>query len=184
MDIAADVRSGAAVVATGDRTRSTVYHRATFESFYERDYHAVVGLLTALTGNRSTAEDLAQDAFLATHRRWHHISCYDNPEAWVRRVATNLAISRFRRAAAEARALLRMRGERPVVESARNEFWDAVRGLPSHQAQVIALYYYEDRPVSDIAQILGRAEGTVRAQLHHARQSLAGRLQLNDGGES
>jgi RNA polymerase sigma-70 factor (ECF subfamily) len=42
---------------------------------------------------------------------------------------------------------------------------------------VIALRYVADAPVAEIAQTLGMAEGTVKAQLHRARQALAARLE-------
>lgn len=46
-----------------------------------------------------------------------------------------------------------------------------------------ALYYFEDRPVSEVAEILGCAEGTVRAHLHQGRRALKGRLGLPIGQE-
>jgi RNA polymerase sigma-70 factor, ECF subfamily len=57
------------------------------------------------------------------------------------------------------------------------EVWRAVRALPRRQAQVVALRYVVDAPVAEIAQTLGMAEGTVKAQLHRARQTLATRLE-------
>lgn len=51
----------------------------------------------ALTGNVSDAQDIAQEAFARAWQRWDSVRGYDCPEAWVRRVATNLATSRFRR---------------------------------------------------------------------------------------
>ena len=53
------------------------------------------------------------------------------------------------------------------------EVWQAVRSLPPSQAQVIALHYYEDYSVDQIATALGRAPGTIKAQLHHGRRKLA-----------
>ena len=53
------------------------------------------------------------------------------------------------------------------------EVWQAVRTLPPLQAQVIALHYYEDYSIVQIAAALGRAPGTIKAQLHHARRRLA-----------
>ena len=50
-----------------------------FEIFYRREYVGVVALAYALSGNRHAAEDLAQDGFLAAHRRWDEISRYDQP---------------------------------------------------------------------------------------------------------
>jgi RNA polymerase sigma-70 factor (ECF subfamily) len=51
-----------------------------------------------------------------------------------------------------------------------------VRALPRGQAQVIALRYVVDATVAEIAETLGLAEGTVKAQLHRGRQALAARL--------
>jgi DNA-directed RNA polymerase specialized sigma24 family protein len=45
--------------------------------------------------------------------------------------------------------------------------------LPPLQAQVIALHYYEDYSVAQVAAALGRAPGTIKAQLHHGRRKLA-----------
>ena len=60
-----------------------------FDVFYAREFDRVVTVTLALAGSRSTAEDLAQEAFLAAYRRWDQISRYDKPEMWVRRAATN-----------------------------------------------------------------------------------------------
>ena len=56
------------------------------------------------------------------------------------------------------------------------EFWAAVRALPRQQAAVLALHYYEDLPIADIAAVLGLAEGTVKAHLHKGREALRQRL--------
>jgi RNA polymerase sigma factor (sigma-70 family) len=80
----------------------------------------------------------------------------------------------------EARALARLllRQGPAVAELPEDDarVWRAVRALPRRQAQVIALYYVADLPVAEIADTLGLAEGTVKAQLHRDRQALAGRL--------
>lgn len=154
----------------------------TFEDFYEREYARVVALAFTLSGSRSGAEDLAQEAFLAAHRRWAKIASYDRPDAWVRRVVSNAAVSLVRRRVAELKALARL-GHQPVVPElppSSEEFWDEVRALPRRQAQVLALHYLEDRPVAEIAQILGVAVGTVTAHLHAGRTALARRLQAEE----
>lgn len=151
-----------------------------FEVFYRREYAAVVGLAYALSGSRWTAEDLAQEAFLAAHRNWPRVADMDQPGAWVRRVVSNLAVSVIRRRIAEGRALARivLRQTPAVTElsAADAEFWRAVRSLPRRQAQVIALFYLEDRPIAEVAAILDMAAGTVKKHLHDGRQALASRL--------
>jgi Sigma-70 region 2 len=83
-----------------------------FEQFYEREYHRVVGFAYAVAGSWEAAEDAAQEAFLRVHRDWGRVGRYDQPGAWVRRVAANLAISAFRRRLAEARALVHLAARR------------------------------------------------------------------------
>jgi RNA polymerase sigma factor (sigma-70 family) len=158
----------------------------TFEDFYMREYPAVVGLAYALSGSRWGSEDLAQEAFLAAHRDWGRIGSYQHPAAWVRRVVANLSVSAFRRRAAEAKALARVALRRsdpvPDLAAADPEFWAAVRALPRRQAQVVALYYLEDRSVADVANILDMTLGTVKRHLYDARRTLARRLRgLEEG---
>ncbi|HVM02180.1 MAG TPA: sigma-70 family RNA polymerase sigma factor [Acidimicrobiales bacterium] len=160
----------------------------TFEELYRRELAAVVALAYVLSGSRTAAEELAQEAFLAAHRSWDRIGRYDDPAAWVRRVCANRAVSVVRRRASEARALVRLGARRAVPDELpadSAEFWRAVRRLPRRQAQVVALHYLEDRPVDEVAAILGVAGGTVKAHLHRARRALARELgcQVDDGGE-
>ncbi|HEX6581181.1 MAG TPA: SigE family RNA polymerase sigma factor [Actinomycetota bacterium] len=156
-----------------------------FEDFYRREFAAVVGLAYALSGSRWAAEDLAQEAFIAAHRNWERLGTYDQPGAWVRRVVANLSVSAFRRRAVEAKALARIvLGERPAVPELAAEdpeFWHAIRSLPRRQAQVVALYYLEDRPIAEVAEILDVAPGTVKKHLYNGRRSLARRLGIEEG---
>ncbi len=160
----------------------------TFSAFYRSEYHAVVALAYALTGRAAVAEELAQDAFLVTHRNWGRISGYDVPGAYVRRVVANMAVSFGRRLAAEARALARLAARSPKwsapLEPPDADFWRSVRSLPRRQAQVLALRYLEDLPDDEIARILGCSSATVRVHLHNGRLTLAGRLGVATNGRS
>ena len=152
---------------------------ADFSTLYRREFHAVVALVFGLSGSRTAAEDLAQDAFAAAHRKWDRVGAYDDPGAWVRRVAMNHAVSGVRRRAAEVRALVRIGGRRelPAPLAERDaEVWKAIRALPVRQAQAVALFYVEDRTVAEIAAVLGCSEGTVKTHLYRARQSLSAAL--------
>lgn len=149
-----------------------------FGAFYRREYASVATLTMVLTRSRAAAEDIAQDAFLRAHRDWSRVGNFDNPEGWVRRVATNLAMSRFRRLRAEARALLRLNpaSTTTFMSPEATEFWSVVRRLPPRQAQVVALHYVEDRSVDEIAETLAISPGSVKTHLHRARQTLAQRF--------
>jgi RNA polymerase sigma-70 factor (ECF subfamily) len=139
-----------------------------------------------MTGHRSVAEDLAQETMVRAHQRWERVSRYEVPAAWVRRVAINLATNTRARRRSEKRALARLAGERPTweVELGRDDgaddFWGVVRSLPARQAAAIALYYLEDRPVAEVASILGCAEGTAKVHLHKGRSNLAKMLDLSE----
>ena len=74
-----------------------VHVPGSFERFYQAEFGRVLMLAWTLTGDRTRAEELAQDAFEATFRRWSEIREYDDAEAWVRRVVANKSASRVRR---------------------------------------------------------------------------------------
>jgi RNA polymerase sigma-70 factor (ECF subfamily) len=160
---------------------NAVVERETFDAFWRRDHVAVVAFAYALTGSRSAAEDLAQDAFAAAAAAW---TTLENPSAWVRRVVANRSASHWRKHGAEERALTRWvsrhRGDAYEMNPEDTEFWDAVRRLPRRQAQVIALHYLDDLSVAAIAAVLDIAEGTVKATLHKARAALARALDCDD----
>ncbi len=158
--------------------------RLSFTDWYRGNYHDVVGLMLVLTGSRWAAEELAQDAFIEAYARWGEISGYEKPGAWVRKVAVNKARSWGRRKGAETRAYAKhLVRERPLpfeLPESDEEFWRAVRNLPKRQAEIVALHYFDDRPVDEIAQVLGLHPGTVKTHLHRARAALAVALGAED----
>jgi RNA polymerase sigma factor (sigma-70 family) len=173
--------------AAGDDGSRAVRLPGSFEHFYLEEYSRVVKLAYALSGSRTGAEDIAQEAFLRAYRDWDRVRSYEHQAAWVRRVAANLATSGLRRRLVEARALARLAARRePSLDPlpAENaDFWRAVRALPQRQAQAVALYYLEDRSIAQTAVALGCAEGTIRAHLAKARRTLARRLHLEEWEE-
>ena len=135
-----------------------------FEIFYREEFTSVVALGYGLCGSRHVAENLAQDAFLRVHGEWNRVRDMSSPTGWVRRIVINLARSRFRRLRSEATARLRLGGPsvtmmEPSYES--DEFWREVRRLPSRQAEVIALHYFDDLPVAVIADLARASIGRV-----------------------
>jgi RNA polymerase sigma-70 factor, ECF subfamily len=96
----------------------------------------------------------------------------------------NMSVSAFRRRRSELRMLTQLgaRQERvvPDLSPSTLAFWRAVRALPKRQAQVAALFYLEDRPIAEIAQILQMAEGTVKKHLHDGRKTLVRTLDLDE----
>jgi RNA polymerase sigma-70 factor (ECF subfamily) len=165
--------------------RATDARLSGFEAFFRDEYPRLVALLVAVTGSRPVAEELAQEALLRAHVRWDRIVRYDRPGAWVRRVALNLASHHRSRRRSEQRAFDRLGRQRPAEPyayadgaSGGDDFWALVRQLPPRQAAAVALHHLEDRPVAEVAAILGCAEGTAKAHLHKGRAALARLLDL------
>jgi RNA polymerase sigma-70 factor (ECF subfamily) len=151
---------------------------AGFEDFYRVTIGRLIGVLFPVTGDLHEAEEIAQEAYARASTRWARLRDYDAPEAWVRRVAMNLATDRGRRLQRQARALLRA-GPPPAVPPASAEavaLAEALRTLPIHHRQAIVLHHLLDLPVDEVAAILGTRAGTVKSWLARGRRTLAARL--------
>jgi RNA polymerase sigma-70 factor (ECF subfamily) len=147
-----------------------------FDDFYAAEYARVVGLAFGLTGRIAVAEELTQEAFLSAFRRWDRLSKYDQPAAWVRRVVTHRCVSFWRRGMTELRLLSRLRREPAAtvhLPESDERVLHAIRRLPSRQREVIVLVLLDDRPVNEVATILGCAPETVRTHLRRGRLALA-----------
>jgi RNA polymerase sigma-70 factor (ECF subfamily) len=169
-------------------TAATVEAETTrdFEDFYRQEYRNMVGLAFVLTGNRWSAEDTAQDALTAAFRKWKVLSTFDSPGAWLRRVTCNRSVSLVRKRVREAKliALLSGRTQSDIrLDDDDEAFWQAVRRLPARQAQVIALFYFDDMSVAEIATVLECSEGSVKTHLSRGREAVAKQLQLEEDDE-
>jgi RNA polymerase sigma-70 factor, ECF subfamily len=155
-----------------------------FEEFYTATVGRLVGQLFPVTGDLHEAEEVVQEAFARASTRWSRIRDYDLPEAWVRRVAMNLAADRHRRRHRQLAALQRHGPPAPVppVSVEALALFHALGTLPIRQRQAIVLHYLADLPVEEIARDLALPVGTVKSRLARARQRLA--AQLTDGKEA
>jgi RNA polymerase sigma-70 factor (ECF subfamily) len=141
----------------------------------------MVALARALSPDRSSAEDLAQESFVMAHKHWARVGAYGDPRAWVRRVMINRATSLRRRVGAELRALTRAghdpeRGETADLSPSTSEVWDEVRRLPPRQRQALVLHYVGQLSTQEIGDALGCSQGAVKTHLHRARETLRIRL--------
>jgi RNA polymerase sigma-70 factor, ECF subfamily len=151
--------------------------------FVDRDYRSVVGSVTLITGDPTTAEDAVQDALVTAWRRREQP--IDRLAAWVTVAASNHARSGHRRRGAEQRALERMKPPAPSDDLPAPfdvDLVDALAGLPLRERQAAVLFYVHDLAVAEVATELGVAEGTVKTQLSRARQHLAARLDPDRSG--
>lgn len=147
------------------------------ERSFTASYRRLVGQLYGVCGDLTEAEDVVSEAFVraVTHRRSFENA--DNPEAWLRTAAVNLARTRHRRSVL-GRRLVRQ-SEPPVaprgpeLSAERLALVAAMRRLPFAQREALALHYLADLSVNEIASSLGVALGTVKARLSRGRAALA-----------
>jgi RNA polymerase sigma-70 factor (ECF subfamily) len=152
---------------------------ADFDTLYATHYADLTVQLYAYFGDRQEAQDVVQEAFCRALARWGTVSRYDDPVAWVRRVAWNLAVSRWRRTRTALSFLRRQRVVEPQVDGPdleRVALIDALATLPANQRRAMVLRYLADMTVAEIAQREGVAEGTVKSWLHRSRAALAAQL--------
>ncbi|MER7004517.1 SigE family RNA polymerase sigma factor [Dactylosporangium sp. NPDC000555] len=148
-----------------------------FEDFYAAHFRPLSIQLFAYTGDMATAQDMVQEAFCRALARWKRVAAMDDPAAWVRRVAWNLATSRWRRTRVAAQFARRQREEHVAAPSPdRVALAQALSTLPAQQRRAVILHYLADLPIGDIARQEGVAEGTVKSWLHRGRIALAAQL--------
>ena len=150
-----------------------------FASFHAGVFARLVGQVTLVTGDRHEAEDVVQEALARASVRWSRLRHYDVPEAWVRRVAINLAAMAERSLRRRARALLRLGPPPPAPELGPEliDLRDALAALPLGQRQVIVLHHLVGLPVEEVARELRLAAGTVKSRLARGRAALASTLE-------
>jgi RNA polymerase sigma-70 factor (ECF subfamily) len=150
-----------------------------FDDLYAAHYHSLTLQLYAYTGDRHEAQDVVQEAFCRAFARWKQISTYDDPVAWVRRVAWNLASNRWRKLRNTLTFARKHREEHaPEPSPDRVALSRALAALPTQQRRAVILFYLADLPISEIAAREGVADGTVKSWLHRARLALADHLTI------
>lgn len=156
----------------------------TFDEFYAANVRGITVQIYAYFGNIADAQDVVQEAFCRAYPRWETLRGYDDPVAWVRRVAWNLATSRWRRMRTAMRFARKQREEHiPGPGPDHVALTAALATLPERQRRAVVLHYLADLSVAEIARREGVAEGTVKSWLHRARAALAERLTDRSGEE-
>jgi RNA polymerase sigma factor (sigma-70 family) len=146
-----------------------------YAAFFRAEFAAVTRTAYLVLHDRDAAEDVSQDAFTQLHLHWAKISRYDRPDAWVRRVAIRMAIRAVRRHRLLDGLLGRLEPPRQE-QGADLDLAAALLRLPPQQRAAIALHYYEDRPLTEVAQILSCSHATAKVHVFKARRRLASLL--------
>jgi RNA polymerase sigma-70 factor, ECF subfamily len=162
-----------------------------FELLYDRHGGAAFSLSYRMVGNRVTAEDITQEAFLSIWRsRLRYDQARGSVRTWVLGIVHNRAIDQLRRGTVHDRRRETLDGveerfearERTDVEAARREDARGVHGaldtLPEEQRRTIELAYFGGFSHSQIAEMLGMPVGTVKGRMRLGLEKM--RKQLAD----
>jgi RNA polymerase sigma-70 factor (ECF subfamily) len=144
-----------------------------FDGLYAACASRLVSQVALLTGDIGEAQDAVQEAFI---RAWNHrdrIEVDAGAEGWVRTTAMRLAVSRWRRI---RRSVLGTSNPDPTVAGPTPDhvaLVQALRRLPEVQRTAIALHYFCDLSVEEVAFETRAPVGTVKARLSRGRAALA-----------
>jgi RNA polymerase sigma-70 factor, ECF subfamily len=156
---------------------------AIIEDLFRRHYQRVVRSLSLITLDREAAADAAQEAFVELYRKWDRISGYEDPVAWLYRVAIYKCRD-HRRALARARRMLERIGRTEAASewaswSIESDFLAALRTLPRRQRVAASLHYVAGFSLCEVAQAMDVSEGTAKTHLFRARERLRKELEVN-----
>lgn len=167
---------------------------AGFEALMRQHAPRVVGLATRLIGDRSEAEDLAQEAFLRLHRALPGFRGDSSIGTWLYRTTTRLAIDHLRKEKLKRKLFFfRQNDDDPdpmeMVSDPRSnpgrdlqtsqamaKLRQAMQKLSARQRAVFVLRHHEGLPLREIATLLGLETGTVKVHLHRAVTTLRAEL--------
>jgi RNA polymerase sigma-70 factor (ECF subfamily) len=153
--------------------------RVTWEAVYADSYRRLVALIAAVCGSLPEAEEAVQEAFVRALGLTGHRPVIQDPEAWLYRVAVNIVRAKWRRVAVARRfqPLLASEPEQQSTPDSRLALLAALKKLPFAQREAIALHYFADLSIEDIAARTGTPPGTIKARLSRGREALGKQLQ-------
>ena len=170
---------GVGAEADDRESEGTHLRPASLEALFWQSYASIVQALALAGGDLAAAEDATQEAFAQAWVRWDRISRYDNPGAWVRRVAINKLRnahrSRLRGEAAVERIAYEV-ASTPLSEP-ESDLTGALQRLPYKQRLCAVLFYVDGLSTAEVARAMGISQGSVSQHLNRARTALRARLE-------
>ncbi len=157
--------------------------RAAFGELVRRHGSAVRGLLRRMGADASTADDVAQDAFLAAFERIAEFRGEGTFAAWVKRIAARLYAKRWRRA---ARRVLAEDGPGtdpppPADTDARLDLDEALRALSAAERMCVSLCHGAGFSHAEAAEALNTPLGTIKSHVKRGLDKLRERLAAEGG---
>ncbi|UYO01389.1 MAG: RNA polymerase sigma factor [Devosia sp.] len=154
-----------------------------FSELIEDHYDRIYRTAWRWCGNRSDAEDIAQEVCVKVGQAIGRFDGRSAFSSWVYRITINAARDHLRAGQRRGRQTSAYAEVAPADQEAEQEMavttsqvWDAVRALPDKQRDAVLLVYAEDLSHAEAAAIMGIKEATVSFHVHEARKTLRGLL--------
>ena len=161
-----------------------------FEVLFKKHFGNVSKLVFSIVKDETLVEDIVQDVFLLIHRYLPKFRAESSFKTWIYRITVNEAVRQANRAkrwvvladqdiedVVPPPALMVFSNgpspERVLLEGEQHRLvTEALSSLKPHHRAILSLYYLEELPIQEIAQILDIPEGSVKSRLFYARESL------------
>ena len=154
-----------------------------YEYFLDRYGQQVFVLVDRIVSCQEDAEELTQDVFLKAFQQLSSFKAESSFSTWIYRIATNEAISAVRKKKSDTirldESVFFNLSESQVDEALEDESEEqlqrlqrAMEQLEADERALITLYYMEERPLMEVAFILGMTEGNAKVKLHRIRKKL------------
>ena len=154
-----------------------------YEYFLDRYGQQVFVLVDRIVSCQEDAEELTQDVFLKAFQQLSSFKAESSFSTWIYRIATNVVISAVRK---KRNDVLRLDdsvfanlSDTQVDEALEDEseeqmerLQQAMNQLEADERALITLYYLEEKPLVEVAFILGLTEGNAKVKLHRIRKKL------------
>ena len=154
-----------------------------YEYFLDRYGQQVFVLVDRIVSCQEDAEELTQDVFLKAVQQLSSFKAESSFSTWIYRIATNIAISAVRK---KRNDVLRLDDSvfanlsdtqvdaalEDESEEQMERLQQAMNQLDADERALITLYYLEERPLAEVAFILGLTEGNAKVKLHRIRKKL------------
>ena len=145
-----------------------------FEEAFDYLFARAQQLALRVLGDRAAAEDVAAEALTRAFADWRHVRDLEHRDAWVLRVAANLAIDTCRRKRVPLAPAPFASEEDALV--LRLTLAAALHGLPRRQRDAVSLHYLGGLTDDEVASALGIAVGTVKSHIHRGMAGLRNAL--------
>lgn len=152
------------------------------EELFRGVYPKLAGWVRRLVDDDDTAHEIASEAFVRLLARWTKV---ESPQSYLYMIATNLIRDHWRKTERERRAIRSVTAGSaldPVAYPTQDvDVRDLIASLPPRLRDPFLLHYYGGFGVREVATLLHRPEGTIKADLFAARAKLKTALGERDG---